>query len=103
MCILKPSDGRVAEWQYIKERKQRLIKQNLAKENAKRVPHVYTVGEQVLILQNPNRKHGSDRYKGPYTVTHVHDNGTVRLEQRTNNGGVLSQVWSIRNIFPYKA
>ena len=92
-----------ADWQYIKERKQRLIKQNLAKENAKRVPRVYTVGEQVLILQNPNRKHGSDRYKGPYTVTHVHDNGTVRLEQRTNNGGVLSQVWNIRNIFPYKA
>ena len=92
-----------ADWQYIKERKQRLIRQNLAKENSKRVPRTYAVGEQVLVLQDPNRKHGADRYKGPYTVTHVHDNGTVRLEQHTNNGGVVTQTWNLRNIFPYKA
>ena len=34
-----------ANWQYIKERKQKLICQNNKQENAKRVPHVYNVGD----------------------------------------------------------
>ena len=92
-----------ADWQFIKARKQRLIQQNNKKENAKRIPHVYAAGDKVLVMQDPNRKHGEDRYKGPYTVTHVYPNGTVRLEQHTANGGVVSQTWNIRNIFPYNA
>jgi hypothetical protein len=92
-----------ADWQYIKARKQRLIKQNNERENSKRLPHTYNVGDKVVVEQDPNRKHGANRYKGPYEITHVFDNGTVRLTQDTANGGVVSQTWNIREIVPYKA
>ena len=92
-----------ANWQYIKDRKQKLIQQNNKRENSKRIPHEYNVGDQVVVLQDPNRKHGADRYKGPYSISHVYDNGTVRLTQNTPAGGVVSQTWNVRNITPYKA
>jgi hypothetical protein len=92
-----------ANWQYIKERKQKLIHQNNKRENTKRIPHTYNVGDQVLVQQDPNRKHGTDRYKGPYTISHVYDNGTYRLTQNTPAGGVVVQTWNVRNLTPYKA
>ena len=92
-----------ADWKYIRERKQCLIQQNNKRENAKHQPYTYQVNDQVMVLQHPSRKHGEDRYRGPYTVSAVHDNGTVTLRQGTNNGGAVYQTWNIRNIFPYKA
>ena len=92
-----------ADWNYIKTRKQRVIKQNNKKENAKRIPHQYNAGDLVLVAQDPQRKHGEDKYVGPYTVTNVSDNGTVRLMQHAANGGAVYQTWNIRNIIPYKA
>jgi len=92
-----------ADWKYIKERKQRLIRQNLKRENKNRIPHTYAVNDQVAVKQDPSRKHGEDRYRGPYRVTHVFPNGTVRLEQSTPSGGVVNQTWNIRNVVPYKA
>jgi hypothetical protein len=91
-----------ANWQYIKERKQRLIIQNNKRENATRTPHAYSVGDQVLVHQDPNRKHGRDYNAGPYSITRVNDNGTVTLQQGMPHGGVLSQTWNIRNVSPYK-
>jgi ribosomal protein L21E len=91
-----------ANWQYIKERKQHLIKQNNQRENRTRVPHEYKVGDKVLVKQDPSRKHGDDRYKGPYEITQVYDNGTVKLLQGTSRGGVVSQTWNIRQLTPYK-
>jgi len=92
-----------ADWKYIKERKQRRIRQNNAKENAKRTPHAHAIGDKVKIKQDNNRKHGNDRFRGPYAVTHVYDNGTVRLTQETPAGGVYTQTWNIRNVYPYEA
>ena len=68
-----------ANWAYLKERKQKLIKHNNRRENAKRIPHHYAVGDLVMIKENPNRKHGESQYSGPLTVTAVNDNGTVQL------------------------
>ena len=90
-----------ADWQYIKERKQRLIIQNNKRENAKRIPHEYSPGDRVMVRLNPNRKHGSDRYDGPFTITDVNDNGTVRLSKAAN-GGAVYQTWNIRNLDPCK-
>ena len=93
-----------ADWKYIKERKQRLILQNNKRENAKRIPYEYKVGDQVVALQSVQRKHGEDRYRGPYMVNAVYyDNGTVQLLQGTNRGGTVYQTWNIWNVFPYKA
>ena len=92
-----------ADWQYIKERRQKLIRQNNERENARRTPHTYNVNDTVMIEQYQHRKYGTPRYKGPYTIDRVNDNGTVRLRLATANGGTVYQTWNIRNIHPYKA
>jgi len=93
-----------ADWQFIKQRKQKLIVQNNNRENATRVPHAYNVNDTVVIKAGVQRKHGENPYIGPYRVTHVYDNGTVRLVKvADNNGGAVSETWNIRNIEPRKA
>ena len=88
-----------ADWQYLKDQKQKRILHNNKRENKTRLPHTYSVGDKVMIRLNPNRKHGEDTYKGPYDITAVNDNGTVTLTQVTN-GGAVSQTWNIRQIEP---
>ena len=88
-----------ANWQYIKERKQRLIVQNNRKENAKRVPHQYQVDDKVMIRLDPKRKHGSAKYDGPHTLTAINNNGTVTL-RKDANGGAVYETWNIRNLEP---
>jgi len=88
-----------ADWQYIKQRKQKLIVQNNVKENAKRKPHEYSVGDKVMIRLDPQRKHGTDKMTGPHTLTAVNDNGTVTLRKDTN-GGAVHETWNIRNLEP---
>ena len=89
-----------ADWNYIKERKQKRILQNNKQENAKRKPYNYGIGDKVMIILDPNRKHGEDHYAGPYTVTQVNNNGTVKLSKTTANGAVYETSWNIRNIAP---
>jgi transposase InsO family protein len=90
----------VADWQYIKERKQKLILQNNKKENKTRRPHQYQVGDRVMIKEDPNRKHGADRYSGPFTLTQVNNNGTVKLSKVARRGGAVIETWNVRNIDP---
>jgi hypothetical protein len=96
-CMLNVSFE--ANWQYIKNRKQRIIIQNNDRENATRISHTYNINDKVMVKQHNNRKYGTDKYEGPYTVTHVYENGTVRLMQATNRGAVYS-TWNIRNLHP---
>ena len=92
-----------ANWEYIRDRKQKLIIQNNERENKKRRDHTYSIGDKVMIQDPPNRKHGADFYKGPFTVSKVNDNGTVELRRDAEDGGALSETWNIRNIYPRKA
>ena len=92
-----------ADWEYIKDRKQKLILQNNKRENENRVEHHYSLGDRVMIHQDHNRKHGADLYRGPYTVSKVNDNGTVQLRRDAGNGGAVTQNWNIRNLYPCKA
>jgi len=90
-----------ADWQFIKERKQRLIIQNNTRENAKRKPHVHNVGDVVVVKAGAGCKHGSNPYLNPMRITQVNDNSTVKLVKvADNNGGAVSQTWNIRNIEP---
>ena len=88
-----------ADWQYIKERKQHRIVQNNKRENARRLDHTYRQGDQVMIKDDPHRKHDGARWKGPYTVNQVYDNGTVQLAKATRSGG-LYETWNIRQLKP---
>jgi len=93
-----------ADWQFIKARKQQLMIQNNKRENAKRKPHTYNVGDVVVVKAGKGRKHGSNPYLDPMRITQVYDNGTVKLiKVADNNGGAVSQTWNIRNIEPRMA
>lgn len=85
-----------ANWQMIRHQKQRRINKNNKAENDKRKPYEYSIGQKVMILQDPSRKFGTNAYKGPYEITHINNNGTVRLKI-----GPVHQTYNIRNIHPY--
>ena len=93
--------GFEADWQYLKDRRQRMIRHNNERENSRRIPHHYQVGDSVKVLQPQHRKYGQPKYKGPYTVDRVNDNGTVRLRVPKGTGAVY-ETWNIRNIHPYR-
>ena len=40
----------IADWKYIQDKKQRLINYNNKRENSKRIPHIYKVNDQVLLI-----------------------------------------------------
>ena len=66
-----------ANWKLIKDRKQDLTNTNNAKENASRKPHLYNVGDRVLIKNEWSAKYRKVAFKGPYPITNVNNNGTV--------------------------
>ena len=89
-----------ADWQYIKERKQRRILQNNKRENSTRREHTYNPDDQVMVRLQPSRKHGAAQFDGPWTVVQAYDNGTVKLSKAAPKGGVVYQTWNIRNLDP---
>ena len=87
-----------ANWQLIKERKQKIINKNNAQENARRIPHTYKPGDKVMCVGKPTlAKYGSDPWDGPHEIIQVNDNGTVCLKK----GSVIETV-NIRKIKSYK-
>ena len=86
----------VANWQAIKERKQKLINKNNERENKKRIKHTYQVDEKVLLIRHDARKYERP-YDGPYRVKKVNTNGTLLIER----GKILETV-NIRRLKPFK-
>ncbi|HEY9299078.1 MAG TPA: integrase zinc binding domain-containing protein, partial [Phormidium sp.] len=87
-----------ANWNLIKENKQKLINKNNARENASRIPHKYNVNDKVLYIGKPTlSKYGENPWQGPYDIVKVNDNGTVQLKR-----GVVIKTINIRQIKPYK-
>ena len=87
----------IADWQFVRNRQRKIIKQNNERENASRVAHNYCVGDLVLVKQEQQRKYGSDPYLGPYEVTEVRDNGTLRIRM-----GRITDTWNIHNVHLYR-
>jgi len=86
-----------ANGQLIKQRKQKRIHKDNLRENNKRIPHEYKVGDKVLYQNLTKSKYGENPYSGPYIVQQVNNNGTVHLSM-----GAITEVVSIRLIKPYK-
>jgi len=60
-----------ANWQLIKQRKQKRIHENNVRENDRRIPHQYKVGDKVLYQNLNKSKFSESLYSGPYTVQQV--------------------------------
>ena len=85
-----------ANWQIIKQRKQNLINKNNQRENAKRIPHQYQIGDKVLLHLGDVKSKFAPQYEGPYEIVSVHNNGTVHIRK-----GPVTERVNIRIIHPY--
>lgn len=57
-----------ADWNLIRERKQKMIRKNNEAENAKRIEHIYKIGDKILYRLDEKAKYGSNPYEGPYKI-----------------------------------
>ena len=85
----------ITDWEHIKQRKQTRINENNARENKSRRVHQYSLGDKILIKARKHSKHELE-YEGPYAITQVNDNGTVRFQK-----GIVNDVTNIRRIKPF--
>jgi len=90
-----------ANWQHIKELKQKLVTQNNKREKTTQIRHQCNVGDVVTVDTGKQRKHGHDPNLGPCRTTQAHDNGTVQLiNVADDNGRAVCETWNIRNVNP---
>ena len=83
----------VADWKLIRDRKQQLINKNNDKENRKRIPHDYAVGDKVL-LERPRATNMECLTEGPYELREVYPGyGTKKIQI-----GAVSQRVNIRRV-----
>ena len=85
----------VADLEAIRGRRQQRIDNNLRRTSRGRVDNNYRIGERVkLRVWDPIKL--QEQFKGPYEITQVFTNGTVKL--RTEPGS--ERVFNIRKIEP---
>lgn len=85
----------IANWEYIRASKQKIINKNNKIENSRRIPHAYSIGDRVMLKKGSENKY-EQPYSGPHTILHVGKNGTVRLQI-----GAIFDTINIRRIEPY--
>ena len=86
----------LADWHEIGRRRQKLVDRDSKRENSKRREHDYTVGDKCTLRKDGTLRKAEDKNIGPWTVTQVHCNGTVRIQR-----GTVSERLNIRRIDPY--
>jgi hypothetical protein len=74
-----------------------VINANNQKENNKRIPHQYRVGDKVLYRVDSLSKYSENPYDGPYEIVQVNTNGTVRLKM-----DAVTDTVNIRLLKPYR-
>ena len=66
------------------------------RENAQRSDYDYAIGGQVLVRKDGILRKSETKWTGPYHITTVHTNGTIRIQR-----GALSERLNIRRVKPY--
>ena len=84
-----------ANWDLIKQQKEVKINKNNKLENAKRTPHVYNIGDKVLLRKGTEYKWETPN-EGPFQILEVFDNGTVAIQK-----GAVRDTVNIRRVFPF--
>ena len=86
----------VPNYQNTWQRKQKRINYDNIRENSKRVSHDYKVGEYAYILRDGNYRKLEGDKQGPYPITEVFTNGTVRIQK-----GIVNERLNIRRLTPH--
>jgi hypothetical protein len=68
-------------WDQIQKRKQDIINKSNQKENKNQIPYEYKVGDQVFLEISGILRKLSTPHTGPYPVTNVFKNGTIRIKK----------------------
>ena len=87
----------VADWQAILRRKQAQVDKDNIRENSKRISHDYRPGDQILLIKDGHFRKLDEPYQGPFPITDVYVNGTVRIQRSTT----VSEMINIRRITPF--
>jgi hypothetical protein len=87
-----------ADWDNIRKRKREATEANNRRENTKRLRHQYQVGDQVLKERGILQRKLMQPRDGPYKITKIYANGTVKISR-----GIVSEKVSIRRISPYNS
>ena len=69
----------VANWEYIRLRKQQKINYNNDHKNKSRIPHAYTVGDRAYLLKDILVGKNDIDHEGPYEIININTNGTVAI------------------------
>ena len=86
----------IADWAAIGQRRQASVDKYNARENARRIDFDYAVGHKVMIQKDGHIRKAEDKYLGPFTITQVHTNGTIRIQR-----GTMSERINIRRVTPF--
>ena len=87
----------LADWTKIGEYWQAQSKRNTDRENARRSDYDYAIGRQVLVHKDGILCKAETKWTGPFRITSVHTNGTIRIQQ-----GAQSERLNIRRVKPYQ-
>ena len=86
----------LADWVTIGRRRQEQVDKSNTLENKRRLDYDYKVNDKVLIIKKGIIRKVEDPNEGPYTITQVHTNGTVRIQR-----GAISERLHIRRLHPH--
>ena len=90
----------LVDWQQLKQLRRQQAIANNKKENKSRIPHVYSVGDMVLIVEKSYERAKKSKLssptEGPYEVIRVYNNGNVRIRR-----GNYDEDINIRCLPPY--
>ncbi len=87
----------LADWTAIGQQRQLVVDKQNTKESKQRFDFDYLVGQKVLLEQDGGKlRKGQVKYLGPYIITSVHTNGTIRIQR-----GSISERVNIRRVTPY--
>ena len=86
-----------ADWQAIARKKQSQVNNDNVRENSKRIARDYRPGDQVLVIKDGHFRKLDAPYQGPFPITEVYVNGTVRIQRSV----AVTERLNIRRITPY--
>ena len=86
----------VANWKNLADKRQRQIDKDNLRENSKRIRHDYAVGDQVYVIRDGIYRKLEGPHLGPYPITHIYTNGTVRIQR-----GAVNERINIRRLTPH--
>ena len=86
----------LADWTEIGRRRQKLVDRDAERKNKLRIDYDYAVNDKVTLKKDGVLRKAEDKSTGPYVVTQVHTNGTVRIQR-----GSVSERLNIRRIDPF--